>query len=224
MKIALISDIHANSFYLKSVIDSIKNQQIDRVICLGDLVGYYENPNEVINLCIKNNIECILGNHDQYLLGTLKYKEEKEGIYKIKEHRKVLSSSNMNFINGLPHEITIHFDGKIIYCTHATPHNTTEYLYNPNKIEYEHIQGYDYYCSGHTHIPYIQYKQGTCIVNPGSVGQPRDYTILPSYAVIDLNKDEVSIKKIKVDVEMYLVNLASINYNPDLIDILTRKK
>ena len=98
------------------------------------------------------------------------------------------------------------------------------YLISPNKIEYEHIQGYDYYCSGHTHIPYIQYKQGTCIVNPGSVGQPRDYTILPSYAVIDLNKDEVSIKKIKVDVEMYLVNLASINYNPDLIDILTRKK
>ena len=199
MNIILISDIHANAFYFSTLLEEIKGEKADRIICLGDLVGYYDQPNEVINLCRDNNIECIQGNHEEYLLEKLNYRKDKEDIYRIKLHNEWLTIENRNFISQMPKEIILNYENISMYCTHSLPEDTSKYLYNPNEISDEHIKGHDYYCSGHTHIPYIQYKYGTCIVNPGSIGQPRDYTSMPSYAVVDIKKKEVKIKKVEVD-------------------------
>ena len=224
MKIILISDIHANAFYFREFFNTIARESYDRIICLGDLVGYYDEPNEVIDLCRQYNIECIKGNHEEYLFGTLKYKESQEHIYRIKLHRDILSFDNKKYLKELPSEIIITDDSVSIYCTHALPANSAKYLYNPSEILDEYIQGYDYYCSGHTHIPYIQYTHGTCVVNPGSIGQPRDYTSEPSYVIIDLLKKEVLIKKIRVDTDIYIEKLQEKNIDIKLIDILRRKK
>ena len=224
MKIALISDIHANAFYFKILLASIKEEKVDKIICLGDLVGYYDEPNEVIDLCRDYNVECIQGNHEEYILETLKYRKEKEDIYRIEKHRKLLSIKNRIFIENMPKEIIIQLGSISIYCTHALPGNSAKYLYNPNEIADEYIQGYDYYCSGHTHIPSIQYKNGTCIINPGSVGQPRDYTAMPSYAIVNLDKDEVLIKKVKVDQHNYTKVIKEKKMHMELIDILLRER
>ncbi|PHR58529.1 MAG: hypothetical protein COA44_03565 [Arcobacter sp.] len=223
MKIALISDIHANAFYFKSVLVNIKNENVDKIICLGDLVGYYDEPNEVIDLCRNNNIMCLEGNHEEYTLETKVYAKEKEELYRIKVHNKILTKRNRKFIEELPKEILLEDEGVSVYCTHALPQNSSKYIYNPNDIEDVHLRGYDYYCSGHTHIPYIHYKYGTCLVNPGSVGQPRDYTTLPSYAIINLKEKSVSIKKVEVDVNAYMKHLEKIKLHLSLRDILVRK-
>lgn len=223
MKIILISDIHANGFYFSTLLKYIMEEKADRIICLGDLVGYYDEPNEVINLCRDNNIECIQGNHEEYLLGELNYRKDKEDIYRIQVHKELLTINNKKFIEQMPKEIIINYQGVSMYCTHALPMNTSKYLYNPNDMSDDCIKGYDYYCSGHTHIPYIQYKYGTCIINPGSIGQPRDYTSMPSYAVVDIAKKEVTIKKVEVEKKTYISHLKDIKLNIELIEILTRK-
>src|SRR3989338_9997626 len=64
MKIAIIADVHSNLEALEGVLKDISNKNVDEIICLGDLVGYGANPNEVIELIKKKNIKCIKGNHD----------------------------------------------------------------------------------------------------------------------------------------------------------------
>ena len=64
MKIAVISDIHANVYALMNVLEDIDNEKVDTIVCLGDLVGYGSQPNEVISMIKERHILCIKGNYD----------------------------------------------------------------------------------------------------------------------------------------------------------------
>lgn len=224
MKIALISDIHSNLFYLEEILKRIEDENVDAVYCLGDLVGYYDSPNEVINVIREKKIVCIKGNHDKYLLNELTYDISRENIYRIKMQRKILSNENLDFLRNLKDEIVLEVDNKKVYMTHSLPNDSEKYLYQIDNLNREFVSKYDYYFFGHTHIPMITYYYGTCIVNPGSVGQPRDYTDSPSYAVIDFNNDLVKIQKIKINKNEYLKKLKNNSFDERLINILQRGK
>jgi predicted phosphodiesterase len=64
MKLAIISDIHSNLEALEAALHDIKTQNVSAIYCTGDLVGYGPNPNEVIDLLMRNNVKCLMGNHD----------------------------------------------------------------------------------------------------------------------------------------------------------------
>jgi len=224
MKIVLISDIHANIYYFSRVLEKVIGEKADRIICLGDLIGYYDEPNKVIELCKFHEIECIKGNHEKYLLNEHKYNISREKLYRIKQHKQALTPENSKFLKDLPEDIVVQYKNILLYCTHAIPKDTTEYSYSPNELSRKYTKNYHYYCSGHTHIPYIQYSYGACIVNPGSIGQPRDYSTKPSYVVIDLKNDTVSLLKVKVDIKPYLEYLKTQGFDDALINILQRKK
>ena len=68
MKIAIFSDIHGNKEALKVIIDDAKKENINNVICLGDVIGIGPNPSECMDLIIENNIEMVLGNHELYFI------------------------------------------------------------------------------------------------------------------------------------------------------------
>ena len=72
MKIAIFSDIHGNREALKAILDDIKNENIDEVICLGDIIGIGPNPKECMDMIINSNIKMILGNHELYFLNSSK--------------------------------------------------------------------------------------------------------------------------------------------------------
>ena len=74
MRYAIISDIHANLEALHATLKDIKNQQVDKIICLGDVVGYYPDPNKCANLCKKSDLICIRGNHDDAAIRTVSYR------------------------------------------------------------------------------------------------------------------------------------------------------
>ncbi|QPH98147.1 metallophosphoesterase family protein [Campylobacter concisus] len=224
MKIALISDIHSNFFYFKNVFNSINRNDIDRIYCLGDLVGYYNEPNHVIDFIREKNIYCVKGNHEKYLLGELKYDIENEIIYGFKRQIKELSSENLSFLMSLKDEIVLKEGDKIIYMTHSLPNNAEKYLYNTHELGSNFLKSYNYYCFGHTHIPSILYKNGTCIINPGSVGQPRDCTKQSSYVIIDFQRNSVLIQKVDQDFNTFSKQLSYNGYHDSLIKILKRDK
>ena len=224
MKIAIISDIHSNYNYLKKVFDSIKQEDVDAVYCTGDLVGYYDKPNEVIDLLRDHNVHCVLGNHEEYFLGISDYNKENEKIYGITKQRSIINNQNKMFLEKLPKKLEISYNNDLICIVHSNPMQTKSYYYSAQDIESSFLKKYSYYIYGHTHIPLITYYHGHCIINPGSVGQPRDYTAMPSFALLDLDKKEVVIKKVNVDADTYTRYLKQRSFDTKLINILTRKK
>lgn len=104
MRIAIISDIHANPTALNSVLADAEKQNCSRVVCLGDLVGYGYDPNSCIDICRERGIECFLGNHDAGLISQLDldwfnpFAEEA-----ILRHRPLVSEVNKEWLAGLPY-------------------------------------------------------------------------------------------------------------------------
>jgi putative phosphoesterase len=223
MKIALISDIHANHFFLKKVLKAINGHQVDKIFCLGDLVGYYDKPNQTIELIRENNISCLKGNHDKYLLGELTYNTEKEYLYRIQNHKKELSQENLQFLSSLPNSIEFSVNNKKVFMTHSLPDNSEKYFRKFDEIDRELLSNFDYYFHGHTHMPIIYYAYGVCFVNPGSVGQPRDYTQKASFAVVDFSNELIQLIKVKINFDDYCNYLKNANFDDKLISILKRK-
>src|SRR5208337_1777900 len=181
MRIAFISDIHSNAFYLKRVIKAIEREKAGQIYCLGDLVGYYDDPNGVIDILAKHDIKSVCGNHEKYVLGRLQYGKDKERFYRVEKHRSILKQKSLEYLFKLPDHIKVSINGKKLYMTHSKPNDCVSYVREPNDIGEEVYSMYDYYCFGHSHLPVVRYDKGCCILNPGSVGQPRDYTRQPSF-------------------------------------------
>ena len=224
MKIALISDIHSNLYYLEEVLKEIGKDHIEKLFCLGDLVGYLNKPNEVIELIREKNIICIKGNHEKYLLDELKYNTNNENIYGIQKQKKIITQENLNFLDKLPNELEFIINGKSFYITHSLPNNCSNHIYELKDLDKRFISKYDYYCFAHTHIPIISYHYGTCIINSGSVGQPRDYTRKPSFVVVNLEEEAIMLKKINVDYRNFSKEIENEKYSIELIKVLNRGK
>lgn len=224
MKIAIISDIHSNYFYFKKVIHQIEKYSVDEIYCLGDLIGYYDRPNEVIELIVNKNIKCIKGNHEKYLLGEITYYKKKENIYRMEKQKQALSIKNIDFIKSLPDFIEKKIENKNFYLTHSLPNDTTSYISSLHDLDSINLKSYDYYCFGHTHIPLISFYHGVCILNPGSIGQPRDYTRKLSFIIVNAENQEVNLYQVDLKISSYINQLKKMNYPEFLIKILEREK
>lgn len=104
MRLAVISDIHANPVALLSVLADIEKQKCSRIVCLGDIVGYGYDPNACIDICRERGIECFLGNHDAGLISRLSLNwfnpfAEQAVI----RHRPLVSEDNKKWLASLPY-------------------------------------------------------------------------------------------------------------------------
>lgn len=236
---AIISDIHGNLEGFQAVLEDIKEQGIEEIICLGDIVGYGPNPAECIDLAMQCK-GCLLGNHDQGALF------DPEGFNAgaaraIFWTRKTLESGDKEgneerwtFLGELPRLIR---SGKFLYVHGSARNPLNEYvfpddIYNQRKME--RIFGLvDQYCfQGHTHIPgvftedldflspeEIDYEytlnEQKVLVNVGSVGQPRDGDNRSSYVIVD--EDKVKFRRVEYDFEKTAQKIYDI---PDLDNFL----
>ena len=223
MKIIFISDIHSNSNYLDVVKKYIESEKADKIFFLGDAIGYYDDPNYVLNWLKEIDANCIKGNHEKYFLNELKYNENYEDIYRIKDARKNITEINKEFMCSWKDKLDLVIDEKKFIMVHGDSNSSETYVYGVESIDKDIISQYDYYVHGHTHIPYIKYHKGCCIINPGSIGQPRDYTKQSSYVVMDTVNLEITIKKIDVNVEYYCDYLKKKFYDDKVINILERE-
>lgn len=177
MKILFISDIHGNYPALLSLEKYFTD--VDRVICLGDIVGYHCYVNEVIEFLIKHGVICIQGNHDRYVFEDLEGQTKfiNDSVrFGIEIAQKKLSEDNRKWLNRLPTSFSLKQDSLSILCCHGSPWDVTNgYMYAdsdlfPKIAEFAH----DVIVMGHTHRAYIKKTDRQIVLNPGSVGQARD--------------------------------------------------
>jgi len=204
MRVLVVSDIHANYTALVAVLKDAG--QVDETWCLGDLVGYGPDPNAVVEeMRDSANLTCILGNHDMAAIGKMPLESfngdaRRSLIY----HEKVISASNMDFMRSLSANVKICGDATL---AHGSPRDPLwEYILNAlsARVNFDHFQT-PWCFVGHSHIQCIfvlnekndrvtmdQTKPDETIMlhprlilNPGSVGQPRDRDPRAAYAIYD---------------------------------------
>jgi putative phosphoesterase len=226
MKIALLSDIHANLPAFEAVLEDLEKQQPDAVYCLGDLVGYNVWPNQVIGLIRKHGIATIAGNHDLKVSkilpsdGDCSKKESSEYAYKL------VGKKERDYLLTLPRHLRLEFqlhDQQLhILLVHGSPRRINEYLLQelPEDYMLELVSEFkaDILCFGHSHKPYhrvINSGENDSghfhhLVNTGSVGKPKDGDARACYVLLTIDqtasikaKESVQVEfiRVKYDVE-----------------------
>lgn len=198
MRLAIISDIHGNYLALENVISKIKLLNVDKIIFLGDSIGYLCHPNEVISILIENNIECIKGNHEQMLLGKLEYSEKSEKLYRLKKTMSIITEFNLDFISKWDTKLEFQFCGTKILAVHGSPNNVfSGYIYPDSNLALHLEVEADLIITGHTHHPMIRKFNDKLFINPGSVGLPRDNGNYSSFIILDLLNSDARIYRTK---------------------------
>ncbi len=214
MRIALISDIHANLHSLEAVFQDIQYQETEQVYCLGDLVGYGGSPNEVVEFIRKRRIPTILGNFDEAAgfdlmnpgcrVSSVQERLQVEEVFQWT--RSVLSDANKSFLQTLPMQIRFKTGSKRILLVHGSPRRIDEYLTTdlPDATfeQVSRLAGCELLCVGHSHTPFHRRSGITSIINPGAVGIPAKGS-MASYAVLDIGwRLQVSFRSVEYNVKL----------------------
>lgn len=228
MNILIISDIHANYAALAAVMEDAGNK-FDHVWCLGDTVNYGPQPQKCLEVVRAVSGRIIRGNHDNAVgLGvdcgcSVKYRPLADACKEFT--MAVLGKEDKKFLVSLPLVDKFEIEGQKFLLSHGSPGGDMYKYIEPSvsdNILLKELEGVDadFAFLGHTHRPMIRKLKGTTIVNPGSVGQPRDGSPLASYA---LWKDgKVEIKRVEYDVDTTLTILKNTPLRRDTVDTLSK--
>ena len=224
MRLAIISDIHANLEALQATLRRIDADRIDQIVCLGDIVGYNANPAECVDEVRRSAALCVAGNHDLAVCGQITMETFSPiAARAIAWTRPRLSAEARLFLSALPliRQIECH-----LLAVHGALHPRTgmELVRLDNeerrRASYEallsHPSGTRICAFGHTHYLGIhEYRQGVSrtheadevelrddtlyLINPGSVGQPRTAERRATYLVLDTARRIVSVRRVDYD-------------------------
>lgn len=217
MKIAVISDIHGNMQALQAVLKNIKEENCDKIFCLGDLAMAGPEPARTIDkiqelikttdfTCIQGNTDEMIANCDNQMIHML---EENNPVmaHALECDATVVTDEQKEFLRNLPVQNEQEIEGVKILLVHGSPRKNNENIYCDLKIEEveEMIKGTDaniIFC-GHTHVP-CGYQTNTrqTVVNVGSVGRPFAQKPKSCYAILEINNGEFSIKHNLVDYDV----------------------
>lgn len=223
MKYAVISDVHANLEALTAVLRLIEREKVDSVVCLGDIVGYYTNPNECLQIIEELNIRTIAGNHDRVAAGLMEPTRFGEGAkIAIKWTLHKLTDNSIHILKSLP-LIDIVDDAFIMVHGALYPEpNENDYITSIKdaqrnlKILQSVYRNHNICFFGHTHhSAAYEYCHGKIrkinsdsfevkenshyLVNPGSVGQPRDKDKRASLLIFDNHKKVIKFHRVSYD-------------------------
>ncbi len=220
MRILLISDIHANLVALNTVITAAGD--FDRIWCLGDVVGYGPEPNECIETLRAHDFLCLAGNHDWAVMDKLDLREFNPDARRAALWtRSGLNPASLEWLRALPERVPT--QAEKFTLVHGSPrYPIWEYVLTPAvaRINFDHFET-PICLMGHTHVPVVFTKDperqtvlaeplieasplsldaGRMMINPGSVGQPRDGDRRASYAVLDTDAMTLTHYRVEYDI------------------------
>jgi len=215
-RVGIFSDIHANLPALEAILEALEHEDCDFLVCCGDVVGYGAFPNECCELLMARGIPTIVGNHDHAALGLtdISYFNEiaKAAILWTRREMKPL---NLQWLRDLP--FTLRYNN--LYFVHSSPEAPEDWKYvltmGEARLNFRHFV--ERVCFiGHSHQPFIiesfndnlfcstkpeiEMKNARrYLINVGSVGQPRDRNYRACYAICDLERESIEIKRVDYD-------------------------
>ena len=222
MRALVVSDIHSNAEALRSVMTRVRRKKFDTVICLGDFVGYGAQPNQILDTMRKMHGRKIYirGNHDRVAAGlddaeTFNHAAKEAALW-TRDH---LSAPNRRFLRDLPIGPVAH--NGVMVC-HGSPYDEDEYVFNVHHAaQVLAMFQVPFILFGHTHLPAVFSMDGDgnvkgfavreeatvrlspherYLINPGSVGQPRDRNPLASCVLFDSDKRSVQFLRVEYDI------------------------
>ena len=231
MKVGLLADIHANSLALEIVLQSAEVLGVEQLLIAGDLVGYYFSPLDVCRMLEDWPTQMVRGNHEDYLRRARKDSQvlaefNKTYGYGLKDALDQLDATQLDKLTSLPHPLAIEIDGLSILLCHGAPWDNDCYIYPDASDELlgKCLSGnHDVVVLGHTHYPMLRKIGETTIVNPGSVGQPRNRKPGAHWAVLDTINGEIEFRNELYDPAVLVAQCLERNADlPYLSEVLTR--
>ena len=222
MRIGIFSDVHANLEALSAVVEAYRHEQIDRFVCIGDVVGYGASPNECCDIVRGMTDVTIVGNHDAAVANRMDYSYYYEAArHALDMHASLLSPTNMVWLQSLPY--IAKWDEHGVHFCHGSPVRMEEfeYIFAPDQAR-ECLSIWDELGPvtfiGHSHlckvfaltpssVEELPAKKLTLrkgykyVISVGSTGQPRDYDNRASYTIFDTEAREFEFKRVEYDIE-----------------------
>ena len=216
MRIALISDVHANMPALDAVLDHARKQDARAIWNSGDLVGYGTYPEEVVQRLRSDDVLNTMGGYDAQVLRFKKRKERWRRKKSLEEYLALewafgqLSKKSRKYLRFLSQEMRMTVKGRRVLLQHSCPGHGKKSA-GP-KAPPEALQklareaGADLIVCGRTHKPSARQAEGVWFINPGSVGLPVDGDPRASYSLLQIGPKEVQVQQHRVayDVEQML--------------------
>ncbi len=243
MRTAVIADIHSNLEAFTAVLERIQALKAAKLVCLGDMVGYNANPNEILDICRAEKVLCVLGNHDVRASGI----EEPEDFNPAARAavlwtRKQLTAENRDFLKNLPRERRY----RSCFLFHGSVHDTDRYILSLDDA----VENFNLLASlpravslgffGHTHVRTVLSMESDVLtasissddlelssetrylINPGSVGQPRDGDPRAAFLVYDDQDRRITFHAVEYDIRTCQEKIIRAGLPPELAGRLSR--
>jgi predicted phosphodiesterase len=222
LRLALISDIHANLPALEAVLADIGIRQVDATYHLGDLVGYAPWPHQVIALIQRHNIAGVAGNYDStvatnYKHCGCKYEDSVQEAQSHLSYRWTLEHTDATskaWLGSLPFRLDVrpeggHLTAPSAILVHGTPTLNTLYWTEDRPDDFclkmaRHAgaRAGDVIAFGHTHLPWHRELEGIHFINTGSVGRPKDGDWRAGYVLLTMGGGRVSWEMVRVEYDI----------------------
>jgi diadenosine tetraphosphatase ApaH/serine/threonine PP2A family protein phosphatase len=242
MRVLVISDVHANLAALEAVLEEANRVGYDAVWCLGDTVGYGPEPDACVSRIRDLGAMTVVGNHDWAVLGHMDLEDfNPEARRAVEWTREHLNAENLAWLSSLPSQPLVNGEFTL---THGSPRDPVwEYILYPStaRANFDHFAT-SFCLVGHTHVPvlYVQQKGDSTvrvlapavsrpieirdgwrlILNPGSIGQPRDSDPRAAYAILDTAAATWEVRRVPYPVEVTQAHMRTAGLPERLINRL----
>ena len=195
MLVGVISDVHANLPALEAVLDDAPD--VDALVNAGDVVGYNPWPAECVTAVRERDVPTVMGNHDRMVVSGRNFRGNAMAAAGIDLALERLDDDQVAWLARLP-DVRYCFDDRV-KVVHGHPDDPDRYTY-PATFGPEMLGDEDVLVLGHTHVQAHEVYDEGIVMNPGSVGQPRDGDPRAAYALLDLDDLTVEERRIEYDV------------------------
>lgn len=225
MKVLVISDLHGNWPALEAVLD---RESYDALIVCGDLVSYGPHPREIVDFVRAHATLAVRGNHDHALATGKDCRcspaSRPLALPTLACHATMLGEDQLGYLRRLPYSASARLGGSRYHAVHASPRDRLyRYTLIPDAPDHHlaaqvgHVRA-DFILLGHTHLPMVRKVGARLVVNPGSLGQPRDGDPRAPYVLTQDGR--VTPRRVRYDVERTIRGLRDLPLDRDVVEQL----
>jgi predicted phosphodiesterase len=210
MRIGLISDVHGNLPALEAVLEDMPD--VDDIVCAGDLVGYNPWPAECVERIREVATVTVQGNHDRTVDTPQRYDRNKMARAGLELAKEQLNDEQHRWLSELPPRTEFANGRYRLVHSHPDPEELGTYVRPRDFTRMRpYLDDHDGIVLGHTHVQHQAKVDDRLIVNPGSVGQPRDNAPDAAYAVLDVDSSTVDMHRVEYDIDRVISRIEELD-------------